>query len=343
MIRDKSTESTGKAQQTPAITRRQFLVASQMAAAIGLAGCQPGESQSAQSTIGQTGTEGGLHGVYPGQTPQTARVSQGQKLRDLLSREGVVLPVLGVPDAIGATKMEAAGCECAFIGTGLVFRRFAALPDEGLVTATEALWMAKYMAESVFFPLILDGDTGHGGPPAVRRFVQDCIKIGLAGVRIDDQAIEAKRSTGSSGIVVVSREDAVERYSAAVEARNELDPSFVIQAQCYAREATNGGMNELLTRIPLYENETGVDWVQFTRPQSVDEIRRARDAAQGTFSAMRGDLPQQLSIAEHADLGLNAAWLTGWPGVVQTRALGEVTDRFKAEGGISYALRRMNT
>ncbi len=44
-------------------------------------------------------------------------------------------------------------------------------------------------------PLILDGDTGHGGPPAVKRLVQECIKIGLAGLRIDDQEIEAKTST----------------------------------------------------------------------------------------------------------------------------------------------------
>jgi 2,3-dimethylmalate lyase len=335
--------------------RREFFGSKAPAVALGaLAGlvasaCQVAETQTAQNqankgqgTIGQTGTEGGMHGVYPNQTPQTARVSQGKKLRDLLARKGVVLAVLGVPDSIGATKMEAAGCECAFIGTGLLFRRMGAVPDTGLVTATESLWISKFLAESVYFPLILDGDTGHGGPPAVKRFVKDCIRIGLAGIRIDDQEIEAKRSTGSTGIVVVSRDHAIERYKAAVEARNEMDPNFVIEAQSYAREATNGGLDELLARIPLYENQAGVDWVQFTRPKSVDEIKRARAVAKKTFSAMRGDLPRQLSIKEHADLGLNAAWLTGWPGSVQTAAMKQACDRFKAEG-ISYALKRMNS
>jgi 2-methylisocitrate lyase-like PEP mutase family enzyme len=347
MKTDKPIEQPDKGQQ---IHRRDFLVGPKtkvtalgLLSGIAAAACQTAESQTPQqSTIGQSGTEGGMHGVFPGQTPATARVSQGKKLRDLLARKGVVLAVLGVPDGTGASEMEAAGCECAFIGTGLVFGRLGAVPDTGVVTATESLIIAKYLAESVYFPLILDGDTGHGGPPAVRKLVRECIRIGLAGIRIDDQEIEAKRSTGSGGITIVPREQAVERYKAAVAARNELDPNFVIQAQCYAREATNGGMDELLARIPLYENQAGVDWVQFTRPRSVDEIKRARAVAKKPFSAMRGDLPKQLSIKEHADLGLNAAWLTSWPGVVQTEAMKQATDRFKAEG-ISYALKRMNT
>ncbi len=313
------------------------------AATLGLMGGGVLSAEAQQrGTIGETGMRGGERGVYPGQTPATAHVSMGKKLRDLLARKGVVLPVLGVPDAAGAVKMEEAGVEAAFIGTSLYFGRLGSVPDLGLVSYTESLWVAKFLAESVHFPLILDGDTGHGGPDAVKHFVKECIKIGLAGVRIDDQEIEAKRSTGSGGIEVVPREQAIGRYKAAIEARNEMDPNFVIEAQCYAREAVNGGLPELLARIPLYENQGGVDWVQFTRPKSVDEIKQARAVAKKTFSAMRGDLPKQLTIKEHADLGLNAAWLTGWPGQVQTAALRAECDRFKAGGGVEYALRKMN-
>jgi 2-methylisocitrate lyase-like PEP mutase family enzyme len=303
-----------------------------------------GKAVAKPQAIGQTGTTGGERGIYPGQTPATAHVSQGKKLRDLLAREGVVLQVLGFPDAAGAVEMEAAGCECAFIGTMIYFERLGRIPDIGLVTATESLWVSKFLTESVSFPIILDGDTGHGGPPAVRRLVHECIKIGLAGLRIDDQEIEAKRSTGNGGIVVVPREQAIERYKAAVDARNELDPNFVIEAQCYTREAENGGLDEFLARIRLYENEAGVDWVQFTGPKSVDEIKTARAIAKKTFSAMRGDLPlhKYLTMKQHAELGLNAAWLTTWPGVVQTRAVKEACDAFKAGGGVEYALRKMN-
>jgi isocitrate lyase len=38
-----------------------------------------------------------------------------------------------------------------------------------------------------------DGDTGHGGIMAVRRMVRECIRAGIAGIRIDDQPIRLRR------------------------------------------------------------------------------------------------------------------------------------------------------
>jgi 2-methylisocitrate lyase-like PEP mutase family enzyme len=258
--------------------------------------------------------------------------SPGRKLRDLLARPGVVTAVLGTPDAGTAKIMEGAGVEAAFIGTGITGGRYTGLGDTGLITATEALWIAKYIAGAVSFPLILDGDTGHGGPPAVRRLVHECIRIGLAGIRLDDQEIEAKRGTQSGGIAIVSAEHAVERYRAAVAARDELDPDFVIMAQCYARDAVNGGMDELLSRLRLYETDGGCDWVQFESPHSVEEVKQARAAVKGTFSAMRGKLPQTLTMEQHAELGLNAAWYTGWPSSVMYAAVRKVMEDYPKVG-----------
>ena len=93
-------------------------------------------------------------------------------------------------------------------------------------------------------------------------------------------------------------------------------------------------MDELLARLPLYESAGGVDWVQFTRPRSVDEIKRARAVVKGPFSAMQGDLPKALTIKEHADLGLNAKWATGWPGTVMSAAARRAIDEFKAKGDV---------
>jgi len=210
--------------------------------------------------------------------PDTVQPRVSARLRALLARDDRVLAILGVPNAFHATIMEAAGCEAAFIGTG-----------------------------------ITDGDTGHGGPPAVRRLVHECIRAGLAGLRIDDQPIEGKRATQSAGIEVVPREVAVERYQAAVRARDELDPDFVVMAQCYARDAVNGGMNELLERLGVYLTAGGVDWVQFESPHSVDEIKQARAAVAGTLSVMQGKLPRPLTLPEHFALGLNVAWYTFLP------------------------------
>jgi len=245
--------------------------------------------------------------------PDTVQPRVSARLRALLARDDRVLAILGVPNAFHATIMEAAGCEAAFIGTGITGGNYTALPDSGLLSSTECLQFAGYIARAVSFPLILDGDTGHGGPPAVRRLVHECIRAGLAGLRIDDQPIEAKRATQSAGIEVVPREVAVERYQAAVRARDELDPDFVVMAQCYARDAVNGGMNELLERLGVYLTAGGVDWVQFESPHSVDEIKQARAAVAGTLSVMQGKLPRPLGLSEHFALGLNVAWYTFLP------------------------------
>src|SRR5256885_15027522 len=103
---------------------------------------------------------------------------------------------------------------------------------------------------------------------AVRRLVRECIEAGLAGVRIDDQPIEGKRRTQSAGVQVVPLEHAIARYRAAVDMRNELDPSFVVMAQCYARDATNGGGEARLERVATYEGGAGGGWGRFESPHA---------------------------------------------------------------------------
>jgi 2,3-dimethylmalate lyase len=135
----------------------------------------------------------------------------------------------------------------------------------------------------------------------------------------------------SAGISIVSREDAVSRYRAATDAKNEIDPNFVIMAQCYARNAVNGGMAETLKRLRLYEKDGGVDWVQFEAPHSVAEIKRARKVVKGPFSAMKGQLPRALTLEEHKELGLSAAWYTFLPDQVLKISSWRFLESFKTK------------
>ena len=254
------------------------------------------------------------------------------KLRQLLRRKNKVLAVLGAPNAFHAKIMEANGVEACFVGTSITGGNYTGLPDLGILSMTECVEIAKWIARSVKIPVILDGDTGHGGIMAVRRLVRECIDAGLAGLRLDDQPLDQKRRTMSAGISIVSREDAVARYRAAVDAKNEMDRDFVIMAQCYARNAVNGGMKETLKRLRLYEKEGRVDWVQFEAPHSIDEIKRARKVVKGPFSAMRGQLPKALTLAEHRDLHLSAAWYTFLPDQVLKASTWSFLQAFKRDG-----------
>jgi 2-methylisocitrate lyase-like PEP mutase family enzyme len=158
------------------------------------------------------------------------------RLQELIHRRETVLAVLHPPSAAHARIMEQAGCEALFVGTGGVVGAYTGLADVGTATMTECVTIAGWIADSVAIPVIVDGDTGHGGIMAVRRLVRESIRAGLAGIRIDDQPVEGKRKTQNAGIAVVPLEQALVRYRAAVDMKNEIDSNFVVMTQCYARD-----------------------------------------------------------------------------------------------------------
>ena len=172
--------------------------------------------------------------------------SRSARLQELIHRRDKVLSVLHPPSAAHARIMEQAGCEALFVGTGGVVGAYTGLADVGTATMTECVTIAGWIADSVSIPVMIDGDTGHGGIMAVRRLIRDSIRAGLAGIRIDDQPIEGKRKTQNAGIDVVPLDQAIARYRAAVDMKNELDPDFVVMAQCYARDATGGTLDDTI-------------------------------------------------------------------------------------------------
>jgi 2,3-dimethylmalate lyase len=259
-------------------------------------------------------------------------MSPGARLRQLLARRDKVLVVLHPPTATHARIMEQAGCEAGFVGTSGVVGSYTGLADVGTATMTECVQIAGWIAQSVSFPVLVDGDTGHGGIMAVRRMVRECIRAGIAGIRIDDQPIEGKRKTQSAGVEVVPLEQAIARYRAAVDMKNELDPSFVIMAQCYARDAANSGLEDCIRRLQAYRKDAGVDWVQLESPHSVEEVKRARAAVEGPLSFMKGKLPRYMGLDEHLALGINIAWYPGFTHQVMWAALWDFMQDFQRRG-----------
>src|SRR5580704_11248757 len=263
---------------------------------------------------------------------QSSKQRPTTRLRQLINRTDRVLAVLHPPSATLARIMEKAGCEVGFVGTGGVVGAYTGLADVGALTMLECVQVAGWIAQAVKFPVIMDGDTGHGGIMAVRRMVRECIRAGIAGVRIDDQPIEGKRRTQSAGVTVVSRDQAIARYRAAVDMRNEIDPNFIIMAQCYARDADNSNLDDALDRLRAYNEEAGVDWVQLESPRTVEEIKAARAVVKGAFSFMKGKLPRYLSLDEHMQLGVHIAWFPGFTHHVLWAALWDFMNDFQSRG-----------
>jgi 2-methylisocitrate lyase-like PEP mutase family enzyme len=258
--------------------------------------------------------------------------SPSARLQALIHRPDKVLAVLHPPTASHARIMQRAGCEALFVGTGGVVGAYTGLADVGTATMSECVEIAGWIADSVHIPVIMDGDTGHGGVMAVRRMVRECIRRGIAGVRIDDQPIEGKRKTQDAGVEVVPLDQAIARYRAAVDMKNELDPDFVVMAQCYARDAANGGLDDALSRVKAYREAAGVDWVQLESPHSVEEIKAARAAVEGPFSFMKGRLGRYLGLDEHLALGVTIAWYPAFSHQVTWAALWDFMTEFDKRG-----------
>ena len=255
-----------------------------------------------------------------------------QRLQELIHRKGKVLAVLHTPTAQTARIMEKANCEAAFVGTSGVVGNYTGFSDVGTATMTECVQIAGWIANSVNFPIIIDGDTGHGGIMAVRRLVRESIHAGIAGIRIDDQPIEGKRKTQTAGMEVIPIEQAIARYRAAVDMKNEIDPNFVVMAQCYARDAANSNLDDTITRLKAYREQAGVDWVQLESPHSQDEIKRARAAVRCPLSFMKGKLGRYLTLEEHLALGVTIAWYPGFTHHVLWAAMWDFMQDFNTRG-----------
>jgi 2-methylisocitrate lyase-like PEP mutase family enzyme len=250
------------------------------------------------------------------------------RLQELIHRKDKVLAVMHPVTATHGRVMEQAGMEAAFVGTVGTVGNYTGMADVGTMTMTECTMVGGWIARALSVPIILDGDTGHGGIMAVRRLIRECIRQGIAGIRIDDQPIEGKRKTGSAGMEVVPMQAAIARYRAAVDMKNELDPDFVIMSQCYARNAANGGLEDTIARLKAYREEAGVDWVQFEAPHSIEEIKRARAAVSGPFSFMNGHLPHWVSLKDHLAMGVNIAWYPTMTNHVTWAALWDFMQEF---------------
>jgi methylisocitrate lyase len=152
------------------------------------------------------------------------------RLRELIAQGCVMLP--GVPNAAMARQVERAGFDAVYISGAGMANATAGVPDIGLLSMTEVVRLAGYVANAVAIPAIVDADTGFGGAENVARTIRELEKAGLAGCHIEDQEFP-KRCGHLAGKSIVDVHEMIARIKAAVAARRDED--FVIIARTDAR------------------------------------------------------------------------------------------------------------
>ena len=188
------------------------------------------------------------------------------RLRQMInSGDMVVAPF--VLNAFHAKIAEATGFEAVYMtGSGTAAER--GFPDVGLITQTEMVQNARYVARAVSVPVVCDADTGYGNPINVRRTVQDYEDAGVAAIHIEDQ-VSPKKCGFFSGKEVIPQEEMVQKIRAALDSRS--DPNFTIIARCDAYAVT--GWEDTVTRCRAYV-EAGADMVFVDGIKTVDDLHR---------------------------------------------------------------------
>lgn len=189
------------------------------------------------------------------------------RLRSLLARPGI-LRSLAAHDVFTAKICEHAGIELLFLGGFGAAASGYGLPDLGLLGLAEMADAARRMVRSLSIPLIVDGDTGYGSLPNVRRTVEELERAGAAGMLLEDQVFP-KRCGHFEGKSVIPVEEMAAKLRAALEARS--NPEFVIIARTDARAIE--GLDAAIARANRYA-ELGADLCFVEAPQSREELAR---------------------------------------------------------------------
>ena len=195
-------------------------------------------------------------------------MTSADRLRTLLARPGIlVMP--GCHDAISARLIEEAGFELGFMSGFAVSAARLGMPDTGLISYGELADQGQNICRAVSIPLIGDGDTGFGSAQNIKRTVQGYEHAGFAAIMLEDQ-VAPKRCGHTEGKSVVSRDEALTRIRAAVDAR-DAEGGILIMARTDARACV--GLDEAILRCRLFR-EIGADISFLEAPLNEEEMRR---------------------------------------------------------------------
>ena len=191
--------------------------------------------------------------------------SKAARLRELIAQRAIMLP--GVPNAAMARQVERAGFDAVYVSGAGMANATAGVPDVGLLSMTEVVTLAGYVANAVTIPAIVDADTGFGGAENVARTIRKLETAGLAGCHIEDQEFP-KRCGHLAGKSLVDLAEMVGKIKAAVASRR--DPNVMIIARTDARAVED--FDRAVERAGEYL-AAGADAIFPEALQSLEEFR----------------------------------------------------------------------
>jgi 2-methylisocitrate lyase-like PEP mutase family enzyme len=232
-------------------------------------------------------------------------MDKGKLVRDALAQHGqLIMP--GVYDALSAKIAARAGFEVVFITGYSLSATLLGEPDFGVLTQTEVVGAAQRICSVIDTPVIVDADTGYGNAINVIRTVAELLRVGAAGMFLEDQ-VWPKRCGHMKGKQVIPLDEQLKKLSAAIEAKAGRD--FFIVARTDARQAL--GLAEAIKRGKAFK-DAGADAVFIEAPENKEEMAEIASQVPGPLVANmleRGVTPL-MGPKELKELGFD---LVVWP------------------------------
>lgn len=194
-------------------------------------------------------------------------VARRAQLRQLLGRkEPLLLP--GVFDALTGVMAERTGFECCYLtGAGIANTQLA-VPDVGIVSFDAIATQALRLTAATRLPVVVDIDTGFGGPTSVMHTVRTLEAIGVSAVQLEDQEMP-KRCGHFDRKRVIPVSEMQAKVDAAVSARS--DDNFVVIARTDALAVER--FESALERGKAYR-DAGADVVFIEAPVDISQMER---------------------------------------------------------------------
>jgi len=227
----------------------------------------------------------------------------GAALRRAAATE--MLGIVGAPFALAAKLVESAGFDAVYLSGAAFSAGTLGVPDIGLFTRDQLVEQTRILARAVSVPLVVDADTGFGGPREVEETVRLLEAAGAAAIQLEDQRGADKRCGHLSGKQVIDPAEMTDNLAAAAAGRR--DPATVIIGRCDSRSVH--GLDDCVMRLEAYR-AAGADWLFPEALQSRDEFGRVGREFAGTIPLLAnmtefGTSPL-ISIPDLADLGFAA-------------------------------------
>lgn len=253
------------------------------------------------------------------------------RLKELFNNPKIFV-LAGGTNPLQAKLAELVGFEAFYMSGGNTSAHLIGWPDVGVTTMREMVDNARRIALAVDLPVFSDADTGYGNAVQVYRTVQEFIQAGVAGIHLEDQE-SPKKSGSMAGRRCIAVEEMVGKLRAAMDAKRELDPDFVICARCDFRGAEGGSFAGTMERCLIYKREAGVDVIFPEGLQSWQEITEACRRIPGPVLPLIHPVVQpHPTLAEQEAAGCAAAFYPGLTTMAALQAAWEFLNDFKERG-----------